>query len=239
MLLQSALQMIYPAQCLLCDALVEETNGLCATCWRDTPFVTGLACDTCGASLPGHSDGVVQCDDCMRLARPWQRGRAAVSYRDKGRHLVLALKHGDRQDLARPAAEWMEQAGKDLLQDDPLLVPIPLHWTRLVKRRFNQAGVLAQLVAKRAGVQVATQALVRKRRTSVQDGKGVPQRFSNLENALCAHPSHARALVGRRVVLVDDVMTSGATLAAGTEVCLSAGATSVSVLVLARVGKDD
>ncbi|TKA95662.1 ComF family protein, partial [Cereibacter changlensis] len=98
--LQAALRLLYPPQCLTCDALVTTDFGLCGPCWRETPFITGLVCDLCGTPLPGEDPGhAVHCDDCLTLARPWARGRAALLYKDNGRRIVLALKHGDRLDL--------------------------------------------------------------------------------------------------------------------------------------------
>jgi ComF family protein len=173
------------------------------------------------------------CDDCLALARPWDRGRAALLYEGGGRRLVLRLKHGDRTDLARPAARWLAEAGRDLLVPGTLLVPVPVHWTRLLSRRYNQAAELARALSALSGLETLPDALVRTRRTPVQDGLGVDARFLNTIGAIRA----ARPMTGRSVVLIDDVMTSGATLSAATEACLAAGASRVSVLVLARVAK--
>ncbi|MEH6772621.1 MAG: double zinc ribbon domain-containing protein, partial [Cereibacter changlensis] len=119
--LQAALHLLYPPQCLTCDALVTTDFGLCGPCWRETPFITGLVCDLCGTPLPGEDPGhAVHCDDCLTLARPWARGRAALLYKDNGRRIVLALKHGDRLDLATPAAGWLRQAAAPILATDML-----------------------------------------------------------------------------------------------------------------------
>lgn len=237
--MQSILRAIYPPQCLLCDALVEDEGGLCGPCWRETPFLSGLVCTLCGAPLPGEEAGAgARCDDCMALARPWERGRAALAYRDAGRRLVLALKHGDRLDLARPAARWMLRAGAPLLRPGQVVVPVPAHWLRRVRRRYNQAALLALEVSRQAGLSAAPRALLRGRATPVQDGMGREARFANLDGAIAAHPRHGAVLAGADVLLVDDVMTSGATLAAATGAALAAGADRVSVLALARVVKD-
>ena len=165
------------------------------------------------------------------------RGRAVFAYRDAGRRIVLAMKHGDRTDLVPPSAEWMAQTGADLLQKRPLLVPIPIFWTRLVRRKFNQAALLANAIGGQIDLDVCPDALKRLRATMVQDGMTVEERFTNLDGAILANPKRASSLKGREVCLIDDVMTSGATLSAATQACYDAGATHVSVLVLARVVK--
>lgn len=230
---------IYPPHCLNCNAIVAHEGALCPSCWRDTPFITGLVCDLCGTPLPGEAlGGPVLCDDCLTIARPWVKGRAALGYGGNGRRLVLALKHGDRTDLARPAAGWMASAGAALLQDDPLLVPVPLHWRRLFRRRYNQSALLARALARQCGLDCCPDLLVRTRATGSQDGKGRDARFANLQGAIRVAPGRAARLAGRNVVLIDDVMTSGATFAACAEACLAAGAGQIRVLALARVAKD-
>lgn len=237
--MQAALRLVYPAQCLMCDTLVEEDFGLCPSCWRDTAFVSGLVCDACGTPLPGEDPGhAVLCDDCLALARPWDRGRAAFLYRDKGREIVLALKHGDRLDLARPAARWLLRAAQPLLRPGMLVAPVPLHWLRLLRRRYNQSALLSAGLARLAGLDHIPDLLRRRRRTPTQDGRTREGRFANLADAIDVAPRHAAALAGRSVLIIDDVMTSGATLAAAAEACRAGGAAEVSVAVLARVAKD-
>ena len=237
--MQAALQLIYPPQCLNCDGLVATDHGLCPDCWRRTPFVTGLVCDRCGVPLPGTDPGhAVHCDDCLMIARPWDRGRCALLYADAGRDLVLALKHGDRTDLARPAAGWMLRAAADILRPGMLVAPVPLHWMRLFRRRYNQAALLSAAIARGAGLDHCPDLLIRARRTPTQDGRSRDGRFANVAGALGVTRRHAPRLRGRDLLLVDDVMTSGATLAAAADACLAAGAETVSVLVLARVAKD-
>lgn len=236
--MQRALSLIYPDQCVLCPELVETAGGLCASCWRDVAFLRGLVCDRCGASLPGDDDGSdVFCDECLVTWRPWEKGRAVFSYRGAGRRFILALKHGDRPDLAGPAAVWLAHAGRPVLRRESLIVPVPIHWSRLLKRRYNQSVELARALSRNTDLDFCPDALVRVRRTPIQDGLGVEQRFANVADAITPHPRRRSILQGREVCLIDDVMTSGATLGAATEACLDAGARRVSVLVLARVEK--
>ena len=233
--MQSALSFLYPHQCLACGGFVEQRGALCGDCWREVPFVTGLACDLCGTPLPGEDDAVVHCTQCMEIARPWAHGRAALIYRDAARRLVLSLKHGDRLDIVGPAAAWMARAGADLLEAGPVLVPVPVHPFRLLRRRYNQSALLAQAIAKARGLTYLPDALVRRKRTPVLDGLSPDERFAVLSDAIRPHPRRGAELDGRSVCLVDDVMTSGATLAASAEAAHAAGAQEVCVLVLARV----
>lgn len=237
--MQSALAVLYPAQCVGCGEPVEDTHGLCGRCWAETPFVTGHVCDKCGGPLPGESDGAVDlCDECMTTGRPWSRGRAALAYDGQGRRFVLGIKYYDRLDLVPAAATWLTRAARPFLTRDLLVVPVPAHWTRVFRRRYNQAAELARGFARDAGLEVAPTALIRPTRTPPQERMTREERFENLAGKIVPHPKRADELRGRRVVLVDDVFTSGATLAACTEACFAAGASEVFVLVLARAVKD-
>lgn len=239
MAIESALRLIFPPACVGCGAQVASDFGLCGDCWRGVAFIGGLVCDGCGTPLPGADEGRAEhCDDCLTIARPWLRGRAAILYKDKGRDLVLALKHADRLDLVRPMAGWLARAAAPLLEPGMVIAPVPLHWTRLIRRRYNQSALLSRALARIAGLDHCPDLLVRRRRTDSQDGRGRDQRFANLAGALAAHPRRRHHLADRHVLLIDDVMTSGATFAAAADACHAAGASRVSVLALARVAKD-
>ncbi len=239
MKLESALHVIFPPACVGCGAQVASDFGLCGTCWRGMGFIAGLVCDRCGTPLPGEDEGKAEfCDDCLTIARPWERGRAVCTYGGKGRDLVLALKHADRIDLVRPIAGWMARAAAPILVPDMLVAPVPLHWTRLFRRRYNQSALLARAVARLAALEQCPDLLIRARRTGTQDSKGRDDRFANIAEAIRPHPRRKGQMAGRHVLLVDDVMTSGATLAAAADACLAGGAKRVSVLVMARVAKD-
>lgn len=240
MRLQTLLHAVFPPECLSCGARVDRDFALCGACWVETPFIFGASCGLCGVGLPGQSttDEVLICEDCHGIARPWDRGRAVLHYGDNGRKLVLGLKHADRAEVARAAGPWLARAGADLLADDPLIVPIPLHWWRLARRRFNQAALLAKALAQVSGRDWLPDALIRPRHTASQEGRDRAGRFSNLDGMIHVNPHRKGALVGRRLLLVDDVMTSGATFSAAAQACLGAGAVAVDVIALARVARD-
>lgn len=241
--MKGALRLIYPPQCLGCGNAVAEDGGLCPACWAEAEFVGSCACSRCGAPLPDDGTGtedeaVLICDDCLRQARPWSRGRAALVYRGTGRKLALMLKHGDRLDLAPALGDWVARAASPLIRPDMVVVPVPVHLRRLARRKYNQAALLSHAVARAHGLTHLPHALRRLRHTPTQDHGSVEDRFRNVAGAIAVAPRFASRLQGRAVLLVDDVMASGATLAEAAEALRRAGAGPVSVVVLARAVRD-
>ena len=172
------------------------------------------------------------CGGCARAPPSWDQARAVLRYDKNSRRLVLGLKHGDRTHAAAAFGQWMHRAGGDVLAGADLLVPVPLHWTRLFQRRYNQAALLAQAVRAAGGPEVAADWLIRRRRTPMQGHLGPAARERNVRGAFAVRAR--RSVAGKRVVIVDDVLTTGATVAECARVLKRAGATSVGVLTLAR-----
>ncbi len=230
-------QFVYPPQCPSCRSEIEDANGICPDCWRDIAFLTGDLCKLCSAPLQGDLGPDAVCDACAHHPPAWGEGRAAVLYEGVGRKLVLALKHGDRLDISPLAGGWMLRAGGDLVASADLIVPAPMHWLRLVRRRFNQAGELARSVAILAERPhaFAPDLLMRRRATPTQDGKSRAERMENVSGVFSVAPKWRSSVPGGRVLLIDDVMTTGATLSECAEICMAAGAAEVNVLVMARV----
>ncbi len=236
---QTALNMIYPPRCLGCGQHVESDFGLCGSCWGETPFIGGTVCDGCGIPLPGRPDPEgVSCDSCIASPPPWGRARAALQYKGMARKLVLGLKHGDRQEVAMPSAKWMAGVTRSLVGENTLVAPVPLHWSRMLKRRYNQSALLAEALAEELGKAYCPDLLQRVRWTQSLDGFNREDRRALLKGAIRAHPKRRHRMAGRSVLLVDDVLTTGATLGACTRACLEAGAIHVNVVALARVTKD-
>lgn len=173
----------------------------------------------------------------MQDPPPWQRGRAALLYKGAARSLVMGLKHGDRHDIARPAARWMATLAEPLTNETTIIAPIPLHWTRFLKRRFNQSALLADRMARDLDTDYIPDLLIRDNATSSLDGLSREERFEMLSGSLSVNPKFLDVVRGASVLLVDDVMTSGATLSVATKACLQANADQVNVIVLARVAK--
>jgi ComF family protein len=223
-----------PPLCPACRRPVADDGGLCPGCWSQLSFITPPYCERLG--IPFAYDPGPGVLSMQAIADPpaYQRARAAVRYDEIARTLVHALKYGDRLDLAPTLGRWMVQAGAPLLAEADALVPVPLHWRRLWWRRFNQSAALAEVIAARVNLPVA-HALARVKATRQQVGLTASERALNVQGAFRV-PEAARADVkGRRLVIVDDVLTSGATIDACSRVLLRAGAAAVDVLVFARV----
>ena len=238
-LVSRILDALLPRLCLSCEAIVA-TPGLCAACWSRQRWLAPPGCAACGLP-PGPGEEALAagwtCTACTgRRAAP-ARLRAALRYDAASRGLALRLKHGDALHAAPCFAAWMRAAGAELLAEADLLVPVPLHWTRLAWRRFNQAAVLARLVACGSGRDCIPDLLLRRRRTAPQGGFGRVARRRNVAGAFEVAARHRAALAGRRVLLVDDVLTTGATLEACAAALAAAGAAGVDALVLMRVAR--
>ena len=229
-----ALDSALPTLCVACREPVDG-DGVCAACWAKLSFIAPPYCPRLG--IPFVYDPGPGMLSMEAIADPpaYQRARAAVRYDDVARTLVHALKYQDRTDLAPAMGRWMARAGRELLDEADVLVPVPLHWRRGWSRRYNQSGALARSIERQSGVKVASEALRRVRPTQQQIGLSRSQRLSNVQGAFNVAADRSADIAGRRVVLVDDVLTSGATTDACARALLRAKAAQVDVLVFARV----
>lgn len=226
---------LLPPQCLACRARVEAPGRLCARCWRDVAFIEGAGCAICGYPF-GHDQGAgTLCGACLARPPVYDSARAVLRYDDASRALILALKYRDRLEGAASFGAWMARAGADMLAGADLVVPVPLHRWRLFSRRYNQAALLAQGVARAARLKAVLDLLARTRPTPPQVGRSRRARFANVRGAFAVRAAYRSEIRNCRVVLVDDVMTSGATAEACARTLHRAGAARVDVLTLARV----
>jgi ComF family protein len=196
-------------------------------------FIAEPLCDGCGA--PFEYEVGDRCAACLARPRAFARARAACLYDDASRDLILKFKHADRTDLARLFARWLGRAAADLLAEADAIAPVPMHRTRLLARRYNQAAEIARPLARAHRLAYLPDALVRTRRTESQAGKSGSGRRRNIAGAFAVPASRHARIEGRRILLVDDVLTTGATTEACAKALLAAGARAVDIVVVARV----
>jgi ComF family protein len=231
---RAALDLALPPLCAVCREPVKG-QGLCAVCWSKLSFITRPYCERLG--IPFVYDPGPGILSMAAIADPpaYNRARAAVRFDEISRALVHALKYGDRLDLAPMMGRWIMQAGRELLAETDALIPVPLHWRRRWARRFNQSALLAATISAETGVPVAAAALKRVKATPQQVGLTRSERAANVQGAFRVPEEGKPAVVGRRLALVDDVLTSGATVEGCARALLRAGAANVDVLIFARV----
>lgn len=229
------LDAVLPPRCLACGEIVEVAHALCANCWPKVRFLTEPLCATCGVPFEIEAAEGSVCAACAATSRPWARARAAIAYDDGSRGFILAFKNADRIDAVRTFAPWMVAAGRTVLAEADILVPVPLHWTRLFARKYNQAALLAQAAGRLAGRPVSVDLLRRAKRTRKLGTSGPRERAAMVRAAFAVAGRQGREVDGRRVLLIDDVFTTGSTTNACARTLLKAGAAAVDVLTLARV----
>ena len=236
---RAMLDAVLPPLCLGCNEIDEAPGALCAACWQGFSFISAPHCACCGTPFVEDLGDEALCAGCLVRRPRYHRARAALVYDDQSRRLVLPFKHGDRTDIARACGGWMARAGADLLASADLVAPVPLHWRRLLMRRYNQALLLARIVVRTAAprhdLHLAPDLLRRRRWTGSQAGLKAKERRRNVREAFDIHPKWQPHVTGKTVLLVDDVLTTGATVEACTRALERAGAKGVDVLTLARV----
>jgi ComF family protein len=236
---RTVLDAVLPPRCLKCGDILSAAQGLCPDCWRKLTWLASPCCACCGQPFPFDAGEGSLCGACLQQRPAYDRARAVLRYDDESRDLVIGLKHADRTESVPTLAGWMTRAGGTLLESAEVIVPIPLHWTRLASRRFNQAALLAQAIGRKTGLPVLPQALLRRRATSSQGHLGRIARFRNVKGAIAMAERHATAVTNRRVLLIDDVITTGATVESAAKALISAGARQIDVLALAKVVRAD
>ena len=233
---RNILNVLYPPLCIACREQVSEPGSLCPECWRTLHFLDGPVCAACGLPFEIDPGGETLCAGCHAYPPSFDKARAVLRYDDASRKPILALKNADRLDLAPTFGRWLERAGRELLVQSELIVPVPLHHFRLWKRRYNQSAELARALSRLGGLPVDPFALRRVRSTPSQgEMPSASARRRNVRGAFGVPERCRSAVDGKRVLLVDDVLTTGATANACAKALKRAGAANVYVIALARV----
>ncbi len=235
----AALDLLYPPACLCCRRAMAEHGGLCPECWREIRFIERPYCERLGtpfaSELAAGEGGRLVSVEAQDNPPVFARLRAVAQFDDgPARRLAHRLKYGDRDELAKPMGLWMARAGAELLEEADLLIPVPLHPRRLARRRFNQSVALAQEISRISAVPMVPDLLLRIKPTPPQVGLNRRLRAMNMQGAFAVDPGRKAEISGLRLVLADDVATSGATLNAAARALLRAGARHVDALVFAR-----
>lgn len=226
--------LLYPPGCAACGASTGSHRSLCPRCWSTIRFVERPYCEVMGSPFTHDLGAGILSAEAIADPPPFDRLRSAAIHDGVVRDLVHGLKYRDRIDLARMMAEWMLRASDGAVAGCYALIPVPLHRTRLFSRKFNQAAELARHLAVLSGKPLLPATLVRIKRTSQQVGLGARARQDNVRGAFALARHRDNDVFGRRIVLIDDVYTTGATVAAATRVLKKAGAADVTVLTFAR-----
>ena len=225
----------YPPQCVACRQITAEPDTLCARCWREMPFIARPFCERLGTPFAVDIGGPLLSPAAIADPPVFGRARSVAAYDGAAQALVHKLKYSDRQELALAMGGMMTAAAAELLQQASVIVPVPLHWTRLWQRRFNQAMALATVIGQKSGLPVEPMLLRRRKRTLRQVGLTRAQRQANLQGAFVVPDESKAALKGQHVLLVDDVMTTSSTANAAARILLKQGAAAVDIVTFARV----
>ncbi len=226
-----AIDTLLPPQSLL----TLENDPMSKRLWQDVVFLDEPCCQICGHPFEFETSLQSLCARCSAMPPKYTSARAAMKYDDGSRALVLSFKHGGRTEGLAMFAAQMHRAGRRALDKADYIIPVPLHMHRLIKRRYNQSALLGRALAHICAVSFEPDILMRVKATPSQGGKSVSARRQNVQGAFSIKPKAAHQLKGAHIVLVDDVMTTGATLEACAQVLLRAGAAEVNGLCLARV----
>lgn len=234
-----AVDIILPPRCIITGHYVDNQGMISPEAWSELSFITTPFCTACGIPLAFEVAKGTICASCAQTAPPFDKARSALIYNDDSKSIILRFKHADQTHAVHSFTPWLMRAGHEFMDDSEIIVPVPLHRYRLLKRRYNQAALIGHALARQTGISCIPDMLCRQRPTPSQGHLKFGERRKNVKNAFAVNPYHKQALKGRSVLLIDDVYTTGATIKECTKTLKKNGAGKVYVLTLARVVRSD
>lgn len=235
---QKAMHFIMPSRCLVCANPLQSNYGLCQQCWAHFDFVNPPLCHSCGRPLDMEIEEALKCPFCLNTNQPWRQQRHVFTYEKNSKSALLRFKHQDALHLAKTFGPWLARVSYTFDFSHDYIVPVPLHWTRLFMRQYNQSAILGKELAHIIKRPLLVDALIKNRATPSQGSLSRLRRMQNVKDAFYVNKSHCLKLCGSSVLLIDDVFTTGSTVRMCTEALLSAGVSVVDVLTLSRVMKE-
>ena len=242
--LSSLTDLVLPPRCPVTGEIVDRPGMVSPAAWSGLRFVSAPQCRCCGLPFDLLTEAVLPddqtlCGGCLAVPKPYAQARASLVYDDASRALILGFKHGDQTHLTVTFAPWLLTAAQEFIGEADVIIPVPLHWMRLLRRRYNQAALLGHALGRLAGKECWPDALVRRKNTPTQGHLNARQRHENVKRAFELRPDYAEKLVGKNIILIDDVHTTGATIEECVRVLKDGGVQRVDVLTLARVVRPD
>lgn len=234
-ILKTGVDTILPPRCVITGDSVDEQGMISPKAWSRLNFITDPKCDCCGFPFEFEVEKGSFCTSCMAHPPPYDHARAALKYDDQSRDLILRFKHADQTHVVKAFMPWLKMAGERMLSGADLIVPVPLHYWRLLRRRYNQAALISLALSVYCDVPCLPQGLIRVRSTPSQGHLKAKERFKNVRRAFAVPDRYKDQIAGKKIVLIDDVFTTGATVNECTKALMKAGAEKVSVLTLSRV----
>ncbi len=232
---QGGIDAILPPRCVMTGEIVDQQGMISPKAWSNLGFITDPKCRTCGFPFEFEISDASECTSCLTFPPPYRSARAPLRYDDHSRDLILRFKHADQTHVVRAFVPWLRNAGQEMLGRADYIVPVPLHYWRLLKRRYNQAALIAQAISADTDIPWLPEGLKRIRSTMTQGHLNAKQRYKNVRRAFSVPEEIAPNIQGKAIVLVDDVFTTGATVNECTLALMGAGAAEVNILTLARV----
>lgn len=235
--LSGAIDVVLPPRCPISGEIVGKQGELSPETWQQIDFIHAPFCIRCGIPFSFETDGndTTECTECLQNSPAYNKARSCVYYNDTSKDLLLKFKHADQTFIVHCFIPWLLKTGQVFFEETDYIVPVPLHRSRLMKRKYNQAGIIAKQLSKKTDIPACLDGVLRTRSTAVQGSEGAKNRHKNVRNAFGVNPKWQETLAQKSILLIDDVYTSGATATECTKALYCAGADNVNVLTVARV----